>query len=51
MPKIKMKIDKTDVILALASVALFLSLSLGSFQPFESLEKIVYGMHMRLDLP
>jgi eukaryotic-like serine/threonine-protein kinase len=51
MPKVKFKIDKADIIIALASAVLFVLLAIGTFQPFESLEKIVYGMHMRLDLP
>lgn len=51
MPKINVKIVRADIIIALVSAALFVTLSIGTFQPFDSLEKIVYGMHMRLDLP
>ncbi|MBN1103970.1 MAG: CHASE2 domain-containing protein [Deltaproteobacteria bacterium] len=51
MPKINLKIDKVDIVIALVSAALFVSLSFGAFRPLESIEKILYGMHMRLDLP
>jgi len=51
MLKTSFKIGKADLVVGVLSAVLFVSLSLGSFRIFESIEKIIYGIEMRLDLP
>ncbi|MBN1103450.1 MAG: CHASE2 domain-containing protein [Deltaproteobacteria bacterium] len=51
MIRIALKIEKTDLIIGILSAVLFAALSFGTFRVFETLEKIIYGIEMRLDLP
>jgi len=51
MIKISLKIEKADLIIGVLAAVLFAAISFGSFRVFETLEKIIYGMEMRLDLP
>jgi eukaryotic-like serine/threonine-protein kinase len=46
-----LKAGKYDLLAGLLSALLFVFLSLGSFRIFESIEKVIYGIEMRLDLP
>ncbi|MBW1767256.1 MAG: CHASE2 domain-containing protein [Deltaproteobacteria bacterium] len=42
---------KSDLLISIFVVGIFIFFSFSSFTIFESLEKIVYGIEMRLDLP
>ncbi|MBN2125705.1 MAG: CHASE2 domain-containing protein [Deltaproteobacteria bacterium] len=44
-------LNKADLLIALMSAVLFLFFSFSGFSFFESLEKVVYGTQMRLNLP
>ena len=42
---------KSDLLISILVVGIFVFFSFSNFKIFESLEKIVYGIEMRLDLP
>ena len=44
-------IKKADIIIGIITALIFILLSYGTFSVFESLERIIYGIEMRLDLP
>jgi hypothetical protein len=43
--------QKTNLLIGAIAVAIFVYLSFAQFPPFESLEKVVYEIEMRLDTP
>ncbi|TET51519.1 MAG: CHASE2 domain-containing protein [Desulfobacteraceae bacterium] len=43
--------QKTNLLIGAIAVAIFVYLSFAQFSPFESLEKVVYEIEMRLDTP
>jgi serine/threonine-protein kinase len=44
-------IHRTDILIGALVACIFIFLSFSSFTVFESLERIIYGIEMRLDLP
>ncbi len=42
---------QTDILIGALVACIFIFLSFNSFTVFESLERIIYGIEMRLDLP
>ena len=51
MIKIPLKIKITDLLIGIIVAAIFILFSFQAFTIFESLEKVLYGIVMRLDLP
>ena len=47
----RIKIKREDLLIATLVAVIFIFLSVHSFPIFESLERIIYGIEMRLDLP
>ena len=47
----KTLIHRTDILIGALVACIFIFLSFSSFHVFESLERIIYGIEMRLDLP
>ena len=44
-------INRTDILIGAIVSAIYIFFSFNAFTAFESLEKIIYGIEMRLDLP
>ena len=51
MVKLQLKIKKTDLLIGIVVAAIFILFSFQGFTIFESLEKVLYGIEMRLDPP
>ena len=47
----RLPLKKMDLFIGAVTAAAFIGLSLGAFEPLESLEKVIYGMEMRLVVP
>jgi serine/threonine-protein kinase len=47
----KTLIHRTDILIGALVACIYIFLSFSSFHVFESLERIIYGIEMRLDLP
>ncbi|MFH1490512.1 MAG: serine/threonine-protein kinase, partial [Pseudomonadota bacterium] len=47
----KISTNRDDILIGIAVSAIFIFLSFSAFSIFESLERVIYGIEMRLDLP
>ena len=47
----RLPLKKMDLLTGAIVAVLYIGLSLGALEPFQSLEKLIYGIEMRLDVP
>ena len=47
----RLPLKKMDLLIGTIVAVLYICLSLGTFDTFESIEKVIYGIEMRLDVP